>query len=561
MGRQGDHDAVTSIRELADELVHRLFANEPFLGSSLGVREYDAFVPDLAPEARRDFAESVANIRAEAVAVEPDEPEDRIIRGAVIGACDRAAHRIEIAAETYTVTDVPMEGPPVLFALAARTALPDEQAATDYLSRLSDAGTWFAQSAQRIRDGHEAGRLPVASLVEKALAWCDRQLQQDGPAALIAPQPPEGWDGADAWREERDRVIADSVRPELRAWRDLLAELQPSARDDEHAGLGALPGGAELYERCIAVHTTLPSTADELHEVGRAAVAELEARAVELGRSIGLPNLDAVRAAVRASSAQTDAAAALATAREAVKRAEARAPEIMPPPLPDPCAVEPMPETVAEAGAAPHYTRPRADTGRPGTFWFNTMRATAGVGWDLEAVAFHEAVPGHHSQLARLQRLPDLPMLLQCSVTVHSEGWGLYAERLAEEFGLYSGVQAQLGSVYIELHRASRLVVDTGLHHRGWSRRRARQYLLDHVALPEQFLADETDRYIAWPGQALAYLSGQREILRLRQEATDRLGPDFDLPAFHAAILDHGSLPMPVLADAVASWITDRQVS
>jgi uncharacterized protein (DUF885 family) len=189
------------------------------------------------------------------------------------------------------------------------------------------------------------------------------------------------------------------------------------------------------------------------------------------------------------------------------------------------------------------------------------MRATAGTGWDLEAVAFHEAVPGHHSQLARLQQLPDLPLLLQCSVTVHSEGWGLYAERLAEEFGLYSGIQAQLGSVYIELHRAARLVVDTGLHHLGWNRQQARQFLEEHVALPEQFLADETDRYIAWPGQALAYLTGQREILRLREDATARLGAGFDLPSFHATILDHGSLPMPVLAEAVAAWIDDRQFS
>jgi uncharacterized protein (DUF885 family) len=118
-------------------------------------------------------------------------------------------------------------------------------------------------------------------------------------------------------------------------------------------------------------------------------------------------------------------------------------------------------------------------------------------------------------------------------------------------------VPEQLGSVYIELHRAARLVVDTGLHHLGWSRLRARQYLVDHVALPEQFLADATDRYIAWPGQALAYLTGQREILRLRAAATERLGAAFDLPAFHAAILDHGSLPMPVLAEAVDTWMTD----
>jgi uncharacterized protein (DUF885 family) len=470
-------------------------------------------------------------------------------------------HRIEIAAETYTITDVPMGGPPVLFAAAARTTLPDEQAASDYLARLGGARTWFAQSAQRIRDGREVGRVPVASLVAKAIAWCDRQLQQDRPAAFLASEPPDGWSGTDAWRKERDKLITESVRPGLASWRDVLVDVQPLARDDDHVGVCALPGGAELYERCVAVHTTLRHSADVLHEIGRAAVADLEARAIELGRSIGLANLDEVRAAVRMSSAQTDVATAMSSAREAIKRAEAHAAEIMPPPLPAPCAVEPMPETVAEAGMAPHYTRPRADTGRPGTFWFNTMRATAGTGWDLEAVAFHEAVPGHHSQLARLQQLPDLPLLLQCSVTVHSEGWGLYAERLAEEFGLYSGIQAQLGSVYIELHRAARLVVDTGLHHLGWNRQQARQFLEEHVALPEQFLADETDRYIAWPGQALAYLTGQREILRLREDATARLGAGFDLPSFHATILDHGSLPMPVLAEAVAAWIDDRQFS
>lgn len=553
------HGAVTRIRDLADELVHRIFDHDPFLGSSLGVREYDARVPDRSPEARQGFADAVAGIRADGTAAEPQEPEERVIRGALLGWCERLENREAIAAETYTVSDIPMEGPPILFAVAARTTLPDEQAADDYVTRLRGAERWIPQAAQRIRDGRDVGRMPVASLVEKAINWCDRQLQQDIPAALAAPEPPHGWDGADAWRRERDKVITTSLRPGLAAWRELLTETLPLSRDDDHAGVSALPGGAELYRRCIAVHTTLPYTADELHQIGIAAVADLETRAVELGRSIGLSGLDEVRAAVRASTADVDTSVALVAARQAIARAESRAPKIMPPPLPDPCAVEPMPPTVAESGMAPHYTRPRADTGRPGTFWFNTMRPTAGTGWDLEAVAFHEAVPGHHSQLARLQRLPDLPLLLQCSITVHSEGWGLYAERLAEEFGLYSGVQAQLGSIYIELHRAARLVVDTGLHDRGWSRQQARQYLIDHVALPEQFLADETDRYIAWPGQALAYLTGQRELLRLRDDATARLGAQFDLPGFHAAILDHGALPMPVLADVVDTWVKGLQ--
>jgi uncharacterized protein (DUF885 family) len=141
---------------------------------------------------------------------------------------------------------------------------------------------------------------------------------------------------------------------------------------------------------------------------------------------------------------------------------------------------------------------------------------------------------------------------------VHAEGWGLYAERLAGEFDLYSGVEAEIGSVYVEMHRAARLVVDTGLHALGWSRDRARAYLLEHVALSEGFLTDEIDRYVAWPGQALAYLVGQREILRLREEARTALGERFELPAFNAAVLDHGNVPMPVLRTIVDNWVAAR---
>jgi uncharacterized protein (DUF885 family) len=284
-------------------------------------------------------------------------------------------------------------------------------------------------------------------------------------------------------------------------------------------------------------------------------VARLEEQACELGAKISLPDLDAVRKASRESTSALDPEVALAAAQDAVRRAEARAAEIMPQPLPDPCAVTPMPQTVAESGMAPHYTRPKQDGSRPGTYWFNTLRATAGTGWDLEAVAFHETVPGHHSQLARLQRLERLPLLQQLSVTVHAEGWGLYAERVAGEFGLYSGVEAQIGSVYVEMHRAARLVVDTGLHAMGWSRQQARDYLLEHVALAEGFLTSEIDRYIAWPGQALAYLVGQREILRLRERAREQLGSAFDLPGFNGALLDHGNLPMPVLHRVIENWM------
>jgi uncharacterized protein (DUF885 family) len=215
-----------------------------------------------------------------------------------------------------------------------------------------------------------------------------------------------------------------------------------------------------------------------------------------------------------------------------------------------------MPDVVALGGAAPHYTPPRLDGGRPGTFWFNTKRPTAGTGWDIDAVAFHETVPGHHLQLSRLQLLTGLPALQrQRSLPVFSEGWGLYAEQLADETGLYDGERGQLGAVSNALMRAVRLVVDTGLHAFGWSRERAVDYAVDHVPMPPEFMAAEIDRYLVMPGQALAYLTGKLEIERLRDEARRRLGADFSLPAFHAAVLDHGSLPMPTLARSIETWL------
>ena len=171
-------------------------------------------------------------------------------------------------------------------------------------------------------------------------------------------------------------------------------------------------------------------------------------------------------------------------------------------------------------------------------------------------MAFHEAVPGHHLQLSRLQLLADLPALQrQRSLAVFSEGWGLYAEQLAEETGLYDDERGQLGAVSTSLMRAVRLVVDTGIHAFGWSRERAVEYAVEHVPMPPEFMAAEIDRYIVMPGQALAYLTGKLEIERLRDEARSAARRRFSLPAFHAAVLDQGSLPMPTLARSIGTWL------
>ena len=381
-------------------------------------------------------------------------------------------------------------------------------------------------------------------------------LAAPGTSPVLSPQPPPGWHGAVAWEAERRAAAEEVVHPALARWVATVRELLPRARPSERAGLTYLPGGDEDYARAVRISTTLPLSAGELHQTGLDQVALLEARAVKLGAGLGLSGLDEVFAALRDSAGKIPAEEAMRRAASAVKRAEARAGEFFPEPLPPPCQVAPMPEVVAVSGAAPHYTPPRLDGGRPGTFWFNTERPTAGTGWDIDVVAFHEAVPGHHLQLSRLQLLTGLPALQrQRSLAVFSEGWGLYAEQLAEEAGLYTDDRGLLGSVSTSLMRAARLVVDTGIHAYGWSRERALEFMAEHVPMPREFLADEIDRYVVMPGQALAYLTGKLEILRIRDDARQRLGPAFSLPAFHGAVLDHGSLPMPTLARSITHWL------
>jgi uncharacterized protein (DUF885 family) len=550
--------SASPVRELADTLIDTLLTADPFLGTGLGLREYDALLPDPSAAAADALAATLRDLELQSQALTADSSADRVTLGVIRSICHTRQQSLVNAESEFTVSAMPIAGPPALFAVAARTTLPDAQATDDYLSRLGGGGALIDGTTERLREGRAKSRLPVAELVDQAIAWADRALATPVPSAFLTPTPPEGWDGVSGWRAQVERTVREAIMPAVGRWRELLVELRPQARVGDQVGIGGVPGGDEDYLRDIAVHTTLPLSADELHQTGLAAIEVLETRARELGAALGLADLPAVVAAVRASATDLDPDAAIAAAQAAIRRAEARASEMMPDPLPAPCAVSPMPETVGESGMAPHYTRPQRDGSRPGTFWFNTVRPTAGSGWDLEAVAFHETVPGHHSQLARLQVLPDLPLLQQLSMTVHAEGWGLYAEKLAAEFGLYSDARAEIGAVYMELHRAARLVVDTGLHAFGWSRERAIQFMIEHVALPEPFLINEVDRYIAWPGQALAYMTGQREILRLRSDAQAALGGSFDLRGFNSALLDSGSVPMPVLADIVAEWIGDH---
>lgn len=555
------------ILALADELHAARLSADPFGASSLGLPGHDADVPDVSLEADRANRDLYRGFLARAEAIDAaDLPAaDAVTLAAITGTAEAGIAEADAASIEFTVSGSFGAGPAELIALASRTRLPTAQAADDWLHRVRAFPGYLDACLVRLRAGAAQGRTPVRTLVETAVDQLDRLLEAEGPSPFV--QPFVGHEHDPWWGEVRGRVLAQvhaAVEPALVRYRDALRdELGPVARDDDRVGLGSVPGGAASYALAVRVHTTLPLTAEQVHQQGLADVAADHERMVEIGARVfgsdggaGVHDIAGVIAALRAAGADPDVAAAMVRARAVVRRAEAAAGAWFSPPAPPPCAVEPMSPLLARAGMAPHYSPPSQDGARVGTYWFNADRPGLGTGPELESVTFHETVPGHHTQLVRMLGLTGVPDLQrQTVVTAHAEGWGLYAEVLAEEMGLYSDETAVLGMLTTDVFRAARLVVDTGMHALGWSRQHALDWFAAAVPLPVDALSAEIDRYIAYPGQALAYKTGQREILRLRADARERLGDRFDISGFHSAVLDHGSIPLPALDRAVQEWV------
>src|SRR5215472_5179210 len=376
---------MTAARDLADRFHHRWLEANPFTASMYGIPGYDDLVPDESEEGGQAWRTEVAQFlrEADAIAPGPLTPADAVTRDCMREAAAQELAVIDMARTEYTVTAMQYAGPAAFLALAARTVLVDPAAAEAYLTRLRHSGAWLDQIGERLRAGARKGRLPVAPLVEQAMIWAADVLAAPVPASVLSPQPPPGWPGAAAWEEQRRALAAEVIKPALARWVAAITELLPRARPSEQAGLVHLPGGQDDYAQAVRIYTTLPLHPEELHQTGLDHIAALEARAVALGAGLGLSGLDEVFGALLDSAGKLPPAEAVREATIAVRRAEGQAPEYFPQPLPPPCAVTPMPEIVAVSGAAPHYTPPRLDGGRPGTFWFNTERPTAGTGWDI----------------------------------------------------------------------------------------------------------------------------------------------------------------------------------
>ena len=547
-----------ALADLADEYFRVLMDASPFDATMFGVPGWDAEVPDLSEDGDAETDGRLAGLERRLAALDPAGlgPQDRITLAMLgRGIADR---RDELAARWPELTVSAAAGgiQTAVLGLVPKVTLATPEQAAAYLERCARLAGCLDQAGDRLRAGLAAGRTPPALGVRAAVRQLDGYLA--GPIAgdpLLTPPPPEGMDAA-RFRDRLAEVVAGSVRPAMARYRDLLAtQVAERARPDDRCGLVHVPGGEAVYRAAVAHHTTTDRDPDELHRLGLDLVAGLAEEYRALGeRVLGSGDMDQVLARLRHDPALrfTSADEILQSGRDALERAVAALPAIVGRAPSAPCRVDEMSPYEAEDAVLGYYQPPAADGSRPAVHWLNTSEPGTRTRYEYEALAFHESVPGHHLQFALAQELEELPRFRRFGyVTAFSEGWALYTERLADELGLYSGDLERFGMLSFDSWRACRLVVDTGLHQRGWSRDQAIGYMLANSALTRTNVENEVDRYVAWPGQALAYIVGRMELVRLRERAQTRLGDRFGLPAFHDLVLGTGGVPLSVLAEVV----------
>ena len=448
----------------------------------------------------------------------------------------------------------------------------NEKTARSYVERLHAMGGKLDAVTAEMQRQSDAGVVLPPSLLERSLVVIGDTISAP-PAenALVTSfvermGKAEGLDEATR-NDLRDQAVAaveTSVYPAYQRMSAALIEQRPRAADTA-AGVGRLPDGVAYYQAMIKQFTTTDYAPDRVHELGLSEVARID---VEMDALLRSQRLDTGTVAERMTQLRTDPRflypdsdegreQVLAGYRAILDEIAARMPEYFRTIPPGKLEVERVPESAEKGSAGAYYESPALDGSRPGTFRANLRDLSEIPKWGMKTLSYHEGIPGHHFQIATAQGLEGLPLIRQQPIyTAYVEGWALYAERLAAEIGMYKDDPwGDLGRLQAEMFRAVRLVVDSGLHAKGWTREQAIDYMVRTTGMGEGEVTSEIERYMALPGQALAYKIGQLKILELREKARTALGPKFDLKEFHTVVLENGAVPLTVLERLVDEWI------
>ena len=566
--------AADAVNALAERFWNGLLDLSPITATVLGYEQDQDRLDDPGPEgrdrARRLFRETLHAtdaVEAQAGAAAGADPgsdggarlpvEEAITLDILTIVCRTELEQQIQRIDRLRVVDQ-MDGPQTMLPLLATFQRTDTPERFDrFLARLADYPRFMAANAELTREGLASGLTAARIVTERVIGQLERLLavsDEESPIAMAVTPPAPS---------DRDRLVAairKSVRPADQAF---LEALQGAYREAsrEKPGLWSAPNGEQLYRTQIRTTTSLDLDPADLHRIGLEELESIEAERREISRSLGYgDDTKAARAILQSGpGAMPESADELLNhARGQIERALARSPEYfgrLPKAPVEVRAVEPFKE--ADSPTA-FYFPPAIDGSRPGVYYVNTYDLPSRSYLSLASTSFHEAVPGHHFQMALQTEMSNLSAFRRMGARMagmaYIEGWGLYSERLADEMGLYLNPAERFGMLDGQAHRAARLVVDTGIHAFRWPQERSIAQLLD-AGLSETNALIETDRYISLPAQALTYKVGQREIERLRAEAAARLGPAFDLRAFHDAVLGHGTLPLATLSRELPGWL------
>ncbi|MGI9023617.1 MAG: DUF885 domain-containing protein [Acidimicrobiales bacterium] len=558
------------VQALAEEYWDTLLEANPTAASLLGDHRFDDRIEDLSARGETALRARWESMRDRTTSLDRGrlDVDDAVTQGQLTVELGDAIALIDTRQAQLRSDQMTAFHVELLQSLPV-TSAPDPVSAAMLVERFRQVPDALDQAAQRFLEGAAAGRTPAAVCLSRSLnvleGYLSSSLDDD---VFVALAGPADWEGEAAWRAALRQVAEEAIRPAYRRLADRLgAELLPLARDDHHCGLSWLADGPEIYAALVAHHTSLDLVPEEIHRIGMEEVtAKLPGEYAEAGaRAFGISDPAAVLARLRDDESlryetgdeiMSDARRCFEAAIAAMGEWFGRLPGA-------PCAIEPVPDFLAPDSPSAYYFPPPTDGSRGGTYYVNTDCPANKARYETASIAFHEAIPGHHLQLAIASELTGLPRFRRFSLsnTAYVEGWGLYAERLAEEMGLYRDDLDRLGMLAADSIRACRLVVDTGLHALGWSRSRAIEFLAAHTPVSVEEVTVEIDRYIGMPGQALAYKLGQREIFAQRASARSRLGGRFDIKGFHDAVLGSGSVSLPVLGDLVDGWVASQNGS
>jgi uncharacterized protein (DUF885 family) len=437
----------------------------------------------------------------------------------------------------------------------------------NWISRSAGYDQWTDAAIAKMREGMEAGVVQPRLIMEKVIPQLEAHLVDDVEESVFwrpIENMPDDIPTAD--RERLTAVYREHIEnlivPAYRRMRDFVRdEYLPHTRDT--VGLSHIPGGAELYGYNARTITTTDLTPEQIHEIGKREAEKLFAEMERVRDEVGFEgDMQAFFEYLRTDpefffDQEEDLLAGYEVLREEIDAALGRIFDVVPK---ADYVVQPIEPFRAPQMAAAQYFRAAPDGSRPGIFYVNTYKLDSRPKYVMEALSLHEASPGHHFQISIAQEIERLPNFRRFGgFTAYVEGWGLYAESLGQELGLYTDPYQYFGALYFDIWRANRLVVDTGMHALGWTRQQAIDWMMSNSPMTEQDVVAEVDRYIVIPGQALAYKIGQLKIRELRTRAEQELGAEFDVREFHNVVLTAGAVPLPVLESRVDRWIKSER--